>query len=132
MRFRLEFEDTFAGGELDRDRWLPYYLPQWSSRELAAARYRVGDDGLRLLIEADQAPWCPGLDGETRVSSLQTGVFAGPLGTRRGQHRFHPDAVVMEEQPSLRLYTPTYGRVALRARAPADPHCMVALWLIGF
>jgi hypothetical protein len=28
------------------------------------------------------------------VSSLQTGVFAGPVGSAIGQHRFHPEAVV--------------------------------------
>ena len=42
---------------------------------------------LRLLIEADQPAWCPEFDGRVRVSSLQTGVFAGPLGTMIGQHR---------------------------------------------
>jgi Glycosyl hydrolases family 16 len=67
-----------------------------------------------------------------RVSSLQTGVFAGPLGSRVGQHRFHPEAVVREEQENVRLYTPQYGRVELRARATDDPRAMVALWLIGY
>lgn len=132
MAFTLEFEDTFAGGELDRGKWLPHYLPHWSDRRRAAARYRLGDGTLRLRIEADQEPWCPALDGETRVSSLQTGSFAGPLGSAVGQHRFHPDAVVTEEQPNVRLYTPHYGRVELQARMPADPHCMAALWLIGY
>ena len=70
--YELEFEDTFEGDSLDDRRWLPYYLPQWSSRAQAAARYRVGDGCLRLLIEADQQPWCPELDGDVRVSSLQT------------------------------------------------------------
>jgi len=28
-----------------------HYLPQWSSREAAAARYRLGDGTLRLLSE---------------------------------------------------------------------------------
>ena len=93
-RYELEFEDTFDGDELDRGRWVPYYLPQWSSRERSAARYEVGGGRLRLLIEADQQPWCPELDGEIRVSSLQTGVFAGPVGSKVGQHRFAPEAVV--------------------------------------
>jgi hypothetical protein len=90
-----EFEDRFKGPELDERRWLPYYLPQWSSRERAAARYEVGG-GLRLLIEEDQPPWCPEWDGDVRVSSLQTGVFSGPLGSEVGQHRFTPRAVVRE------------------------------------
>ncbi|HXV33510.1 MAG TPA: glycoside hydrolase family 16 protein [Gaiellaceae bacterium] len=132
MPGRLEFEDAFEGDSLDPAKWVPHYLPQWSSRERSAARYRVGGGVLRLLIEADQEPWCPELDGEMRVSSLQTGVFAGPLGSTVGQHRFHPDAVVREEQESVRLYTPRYGRIETRLRALADPRCMVALWLIGY
>lgn len=130
--YEVEFEDTFDGTTLDERRWIPYYLPQWSSRERAAARYEVGGGRLRLLIEADQEPWAPHLDGEVRVSSLQTGVFAGPVGSTIGQHRFHPDAVVREEQRNVRLYTPEYGLVEMRARATDDPLCMVAFWMIGY
>lgn len=128
--YTLDFEDTFDSDVLDRRRWLPYYLPHWSSRELSAARYRLGDGTLRLLIEADQQPWQPDGDGGIRVSSLQTGMSAGPVGSRRGQVRFHPGLVVREAQPELRLYTPRFGLIEVRARATADPRCMVALWLI--
>jgi hypothetical protein len=130
--YELEFEDTFDGEDLDRSRWLPYYLPQWSSREAAAARYRLGGGVLRLVIEADQPPWCPEFDGQTRVSSLQTGVFAGPLGSQVGQSRFKPGLVVRQEQDDARLYTPRYGLFELRAQALDDPACMVALWMIGY
>jgi hypothetical protein len=132
MPFELEFEDTFDGDDLDRARWLPYYLPHWSSRERSAARYGVGDGLLRLRIEEDQQPWCPELDGDLRVSSLQTGELAGPVGSTLGQHRFSGAAVVREEQPQLRLYTPFYGRIELRARANDDPRTMVALWMIRY
>ncbi len=132
MELELEFEDTFERHVLDRRCWLPYYLPHWSTRERAAARYAVGGGCLRLLIEADQEPWCPELDGEVRVSSLQTGAFAGPVGSAIGQHRFHPDAVVREAQENVRLYTPQYGRIEVRARATDDPDAMVALWMIGY
>ena len=132
MPFELEFEDTFDGETLDTARWLPYYLPHWSSRKRSAARYAVGDGFLRLRIEEDQDPWCPELDGELRVSSLQTGELAGPVGTTVGQHRFSEHAVVREEQPTVRLYTPLYGRIELRARANDDPRAMVALWMIRY
>lgn len=132
MRFELELDERFEGGELDRSRWLPYYLPHWSSRERAAARYEVGGGVLRLRIDADQEPWCPELDGELKVSSLQTGAFSGPLGSAVGQHRFHPAAVVREEQPDVRLYTPLYGRIEVRMRVQDDPRTMAALWLIGY
>ena len=128
----LEFEDTFDGEGLDDRRWVAHYLPQWSTRELSAARYQVGGGGLQLLIEANQPPWCPDLDGDIKVSSLQTGVFAGPLGSGIGQHRFNPDATVREPQPSLRLYTPRYGAFEIRAKALDDPQNMVAFWMIGY
>ena len=132
MGYELEFEDTFDGPELDRSRWLPHYLPHWSSRERSAARYVLADGCLRLRIDAGQPAWCPELDGEIRVSSLQTALFAGPLGSTVGQHRFDPACVVTEEQENVRLYTPHYGRIELRAKALDDPDAMVALWLIGY
>jgi hypothetical protein len=132
MPYELEFEDTFEGEALDLDRWLPYYLPHWSSRERSAARYEIAGGFLRLLIDADQQPWCPEFDGQTRVSSLQTGAFAGRVGSTIGQHRFTPDARVREAQPNVRLYTPRYGRIELRAKASDDPRTMAALWMIGY
>jgi hypothetical protein len=128
----LEFEDAFAGDALDERRWLPSYLPQWSSAARAAARYDVGGGRLRMRIDHDQPPWCPEWDGDVRVSSLQTGVFSGPLGSPVGQHRFHPGAVVREPQEERRLYTPHRGLVEVRMTALPDPSCMVALWMIGF
>jgi Glycosyl hydrolases family 16 len=132
MPFELEFEDTFDGPDLDLTRWVPYYLPHWSSRERSAARYELRDGALHLLIESDQEPWCPELDGDLRVSSLQTGVFTGPVGSSIGQHPFNPAAVVREAQDNVRLYTPQYGRIELRAKAIDDPRSMVALWMIGY
>ncbi|WP_225992755.1 glycoside hydrolase family 16 protein [Actinomadura rudentiformis] len=130
--YALDFEDSFDGDALDESRWLPYYLPHWSSREATAARYRIGDGVLRLLIEEDQQPWSPEFDGGIRVSSLQTGLFAGPVGSGTGQLRFKPGLVVREAQENIRLYTPHYGLFELRAKAIDDPRCMVALWMIGY
>jgi hypothetical protein len=132
VRYELEFEETFDADTLDPGRWVPYHLPHWSTRARSAARYELADGCLRLLDTSDQEPWCPELDGAVRVSSLQTGVFAGPVGSTVGQHRFNPSAVVREAQTNTRLYTPQYGRVEVRARALDDPHAMVAFWLIGF
>ena len=130
--YELEVEDLFAGDRLDRGLWLPHYLPHWSSREASAARYRLGDGVLHLVVEEDQPPWCPEFDGGVRVSSLQTGAFSGPLGSAVGQHRFSPRAVVREEQDDVRLYTPRYGLVEVRARVDVGPGGMAALWLIGY
>jgi beta-glucanase (GH16 family) len=67
-----------------------------------------------------------------RVSNLQTGVFSGAAGSTVGQHRFNSSVVVREPQDELRLYTPRYGLVEVRARVSDDPAAMGALWLIGF
>lgn len=130
--YELEFADTFDGDVLDERKWLPYYLPQWSSRAASAARYDVGGGALHLLIEADQQPRCPEYSGELRVSSLQTGSFSGPAGSTVGQQRFNADAVVREAQPRVQLYTPQYGLFEVRAKALDDPRSMVAFWMIGF
>jgi hypothetical protein len=123
-RYELEFD-----GSLEQN-WLPFYLPQWSSREASAAR--VSFDPLVLRIDEDQEPWSPEYDGQLRVSNLQTGVRSGPVGSRSGQHPFRPDLVVHEQQPEKRLYTPQYGLIEATIAAVADPRCMVALWLVGF
>src|SRR5262245_44541393 len=129
---RLEFEDGFGIGRLDPDRWLGAYLPQWSSRLRSAPTAAVADGRLVLTIAPGQGPWCPEWDGEVRVSSVQTGCFAGPVGSRTGQHRFAPGVVVREAQPELRLYRPRRGRIELRAAAEVPPGTMAALWMIGF
>ena len=80
---------------------------------------------LRLLIEADQEPWCPEFDGDVRVSAFQTG-------TLDGQHRFAASAVVREPQEPRALHLPHYAQIEIRARATDDPDAMCALWLIGY
>ena len=130
--YDLEVEDDFDRPTLNERLWLPFYLPQWSSRAASAAHYEVGDGSLRLRIDADQAPWCPEFDGDVRVSSLQTGLFAGPVDSTVGQHRFREGLVVREAQRNLALYVPKYGLFELQARALDDPAVMVALWMIGY
>jgi hypothetical protein len=130
--YRLERGDDFSGAELDRSLWLPHHLPQWSSRAASAARYRLGEGVLRLVVDDDQPPWCPEFDGGVRVSSLQTGVLSGPAGSTVGQHRFSGAALVREEQQEARLYTPQYGLFELRGRVSDDPDVMCAWWMIGF
>lgn len=130
--YELELDEQFERSELNPGLWIPYYLPHWSSRVASAARFDVGEGRLRLRIDENQPPWCPEFDGWLRVSSLQTGVYAGPVGSSIGQHRFSPELVVREEQAGAALYTPTYGLFEARVRAVADPANMVALWMIGF
>ena len=127
-----EFSDDFRDPVLDRSKWLPFYVPHWSSRAACAATAATGPDGLMLTIAPEQKPWSPEFDGAIRVSSIQTGLFAGPLGSGIGQHRFRPGLVVREEQPNEQLYVPQYGRFEMRARMEVHPGQLAALWMIGF
>ena len=129
--YDLVWQDDFDGLTLDETHWLPHYLPHWSTPDRTAARYEIRDGVLRLLIEADTPPWCPALDGDLRVSSLQTGVFAGPVGSKEGQLQFHPDVVVRTTQENRALFTVHRNLIEIRMRALADPRAMVSLWMIG-
>ena len=130
--YHLEFHDEFDGASLDTTKWLPMHLPQWSSRARSAPQYALGDSTLSLFISAGQQPWCPEFDDLNRVSSLQTGVFSGPLGSQIGQHRFSSACVVREEQDATQTYTPQYGFFELRAKGVNTPTNHVALWMIGY
>ncbi|HEY1011428.1 MAG TPA: glycoside hydrolase family 16 protein, partial [Herpetosiphonaceae bacterium] len=130
--YDLAFADDFDGPALDTRRWLPVYLPQWSTRERSAPRYALAGGALNLRIDADQQPWCPEFDGHNRCSSIQTGVFAGPPGSPLGQHRFNPACRVREAQQPQRTFTPQYGYIELRARALIGPSNVVSLWMIGY
>jgi hypothetical protein len=130
--YSLAFFDDFDAAVLDRTKWIPYYLPQWSSRAASQPVYRLQDGSLTLEIAADQQPWCPEFNGPIRASSLQTGLFAGPLGSAIGQHRFSPACRVREEQATERTYTPRYGFFELRAKCHISPSNVAAFWMIGF
>ncbi|WP_227396907.1 glycoside hydrolase family 16 protein [Jeotgalibacillus aurantiacus] len=130
--FRLVFNDDFDQVSLDLSKWLPFYLPQWSSRENAKANYRIENSELKLMISANQQPWCPELDGNIKVSNLQTGVYSGSLGSKFGQHRFSEHCIVKEEQTPERLFTPQYGYFEIRVKGLATPENVCAFWMIGF
>jgi beta-glucanase (GH16 family) len=87
---------------------------------------------LVLQITGDQEPWCPEFDGEVKASSIQTGLFAGNVGSGVGQLHFREGLVVREAQTNVRLYTPQYGYFECRARAVNSPRNHVALWMIGY
>lgn len=130
--YELVLDEQFSSADLDSRIWLPYHLPHWSSRERSAARYRLTGGQLELLIEEDQEAWYPDGDGWTRLSTLQSGEFAGERGSTVGQHRFKPTLTVREAQQNVALFTPIHGLIECRARAIADPANMVALWMIGY
>ena len=132
MSVRPDLDETFASGDLDRDVWLPHYLPHWSSRAESAATYEIGDGLLRLRIAADQPLWCADRHPEPmRVSCLQTGSFAGPLGSTIGQQPFADGLTVTEEQPTSWGYTPHFGSIEVTIRGRIGARSMFAFWLSG-
>jgi hypothetical protein len=127
------FGDDFDGADLDRSRWMPSYLPAWSSRAASRASYVVESSTLRLFIPPGQKPWCPG-DHEPplRVSGVQSGNWSGPVGSTRGQQRFREGQVVHEEQARFEGWLPSSGWVEVRCSMTLSHRSMAALWLSGF
>ncbi|MBP2436852.1 glycoside hydrolase family 16 protein [Microbacterium amylolyticum] len=127
---RLLLDDDFTQPVLDPAIWLPEYLPQWTTPDRCAARYRTGV-GLELRIDADQPAWSPEWNGELRVSNLQTGVGSGPVGSERGQHRFRPDLIVRTPREPRTLWSAGLGVVEVTLEGVSDPSALIALWMIG-
>ena len=128
----LAFEDDFDGPDLDRDVWVPHYLPQWSSRAESAATYEIAGSELRLTIPPEQGIWCAG-DHEPplRVSGVQSGVFSGEVGTTVGQQPFRDGQVVREAQPTQWGWTPEHGLLEVRARMDLSRRSMASVWMVG-
>lgn len=125
-----DLADDFSDG-LGRERWVPHYLPHWTTPERSAARFRAADGGLELRIEHDQPDWRDE-DAPLRVSNLQTGTFSGAVGSPRGTHRHRPDGLrVRTATPTRLLFAPSAGRVDVTVSASRDPGCMLAVWLVG-
>ncbi|KAF5610270.1 hypothetical protein F25303_14539 [Fusarium sp. NRRL 25303] len=130
-RRNLVFDEQCNTSTLDYTRWIPHYLPQWTTPPRSKARYVLEDSSLQLQIHADQPVWLP-LDSNSRVSNIQTAVFSGAEGSSRGTHRHRDDLVVKTSQPTRKLYTPSApARVEARLRARDDPTLMLAFWLVG-
>lgn len=128
----MELRDDFDHEGLDESRWLPHYLPQWSSRAESAATYEVAGSELRLSIPRDQGLWCADTHAKPlRVSGVQSGVFSGPVGSTVGQQPFADGQLVREEQPAWWGWTPEYGRVEVRARMELSPTSMASVWMVG-
>jgi Glycosyl hydrolases family 16 len=129
---RAELDERFASDGLDPAVWFPYYLPHWSSRAESAATWSVQGGDLHLTIPPDQGLWCADRHEEPmRVSCVQTGSFAGPVGSTIGQLPFADGLTVREEQPTLWGYTPLHAHVEVTMRARVSARSMFAFWMSG-
>jgi rhodanese-related sulfurtransferase len=122
----VAFVDDFDGPSLDRDAWLPHYLPHWSSRAASTATYAVEGSELRLTIPRGQGLWCEDThdDPPLRVSGVQSGA-------RDGQQPFREGQAVRESGPTWWGVTPHFGRIEVRARMELSPRSMASVWMVG-
>lgn len=128
----LAYEDDFDGPDLDREVWLPHYLPAWSSRAATAATYEIRDSCLHLSIPPEQGLWCaPDHQPPLRVSGIQSGNFSGPIGSTVGQQPYRDGLTVREAQRTFWGWAPERGYIEVRARAVLTPRAMVAFWMVG-
>ena len=129
---RLVFEENFDNPTLNREVWVPHYLPAWSSRAATAARHDIRDSCLRLFIPPEQGLWLAGEHSPPlRVSGIQSGNFSGPVGSTIGQQPWRDGAIVREDQNAFWGWTPQHGYLEMRARAVVTPRSMVAWWMVG-
>lgn len=125
--------DDFRGPRLDHGRWLPHYLPAWSSRTATAASWRTGPGGLVLDVPVDHPRWLPDEhDPPLRVSGLQSASRSGRVGSTDGQQAVHLGQRVRETQPELRGHLQDSGHLEVRCSMTLSPRSMAALWLCGF
>src|SRR6185436_321107 len=129
---RVVFEDDFDLHELDRNVWLPHYLPAWSSRAATAATYTIHDSCLNLTIPPGQGLWCAeNHNPPLRVSGIQSGNFSGPAGSTIGQQPYRAGLTVREAQETFWGWTPEQGYIEIRARGIVAQRSMFAFWLVG-
>jgi hypothetical protein len=132
MNSRDEMLDHFDGSDLNREVWIPHYLPQWSSRAETAATYEVAESELRLSVPTGQELWCAeDHDPPLRVSGIQSGVFSGEVGSTVGQQPYRDGLVVREAQAPQWGWTPEYGLLEVRARMELSARSMAAVWMVG-
>jgi Glycosyl hydrolases family 16 len=127
--YTLEFSDEFENTTLDPSKWFPFMLPHWSSLKDSAARYKLENGSLKLLIEHDQNVWLANSD---RASNLQTAHYSGAKGSKIGQFGYYPNAVVTADLPMVKNYTPQFGYFETRIKAVPVVGYHIALWMIGF
>ncbi|XVV12604.1 family 16 glycosylhydrolase [Actinoplanes sp. CA-131856] len=126
--YTLDFDQEFNTSSLDTSKWLPYYLPHWSTRDLSAARYDISGGALNLRIDADQPAWDPVHDADVKVSSIQTYE-------RDYLHQFDGFSSGMQinhHEPVFNGYTTRYGYFEMRAKGPdvgGGGHS--AWWMVG-
>lgn len=136
--YQLVFEESFNSGNLNTNAWFPYRLPHWSDQShIAGAQASFSiQNGILTLTTAGKSAWSP-WDGGNVFSTLMSGNFSGPAGSKIGLHEFsvcmsNPNCVVFEGQANLNepLNIYKYGYFELRAKFPSSSRG--TWWMVGF
>ncbi|MGY0234188.1 family 16 glycosylhydrolase [Longispora urticae] len=124
--YTLDFQEEFDGTSLNTTKFLPYYLPHWTSnRENAAARYTVGNGVLTERLDADTPAWNAQYDGAVKISSIQTY-------NKDWWHKFNSSMPNDHHEPDFNGYSTKYGYFETRAKlSNVGGGGHQALWLVG-
>ncbi|MFE9040222.1 family 16 glycosylhydrolase [Streptomyces sp. NPDC007818] len=124
--YTLDFQDEFNGSTLDTTKWLPSYLPHWTSTpENAKARYTVGNGVLTERIDQDTPAWNAQYDSTVKISSIQSYE-------KDYWHRFNYTVPNDHHEPDFNGYSTKYGYFETRAKlSDTGGGGHQALWLVG-
>jgi hypothetical protein len=127
--YTLDFQEEFDGTTLDTNKWLPYYLPHWTTsadRELGAkARFTIANGALQERIDADTPAWNPTYDSTVKISSIQTYE-------KDNWHKFNGSMPNNHHEADFNGYSTMYGYFEMRAKnANVGGGGHQAWWMVG-
>ncbi|MET7760328.1 glycoside hydrolase family 16 protein [Streptomyces sp. NPDC005389] len=124
--YTLDFQEEFDGGTLDTNKWLPSYLPHWTSTpENAKARYTIADGVLTERLDADTPAWNAQYDGTVKISSIQTY-------NKDWWHKFNESMPNDHHEPDFNGYSTKYGYFEIRAKnSNVGGGGHQAFWMVG-
>ncbi|MEC0228532.1 family 16 glycosylhydrolase [Paenibacillus alba] len=124
--YSLDFQEEFNSPTLDTNKWLPYYLPHWTSdKSKAAARYTIENGSLVERIDADTPAWNPSYDSTVKISSIQSYE-------KDWWHRFNSSMPNDHHEPTFNGYSTKYGYFEIRAKfSNVGGGGHQAWWMVG-
>ncbi|MEU1425310.1 family 16 glycosylhydrolase [Kitasatospora sp. NPDC005751] len=124
--YTLDFDEEFDGSTLNTNKWLPSYLPHWTSTpQNAQARYTIANGNLTERLDADTPAWNSQYDGTVKISSIQSYE-------KDWWHRFNDAMPNDHHEPDFNGYSTKYGYFEIRAKnSNVGGGGHQAFWLVG-
>ncbi|WP_051844597.1 glycoside hydrolase family 16 protein [Streptomyces globisporus] len=124
--YTLDFQEEFNGTSLDTNKWLPSYLPHWTSTPRnAQARYTIADGVLTERLDADTPAWNAQYDGTVKISSIQSY-------DKDWWHKFNASMPNDHHEPDFNGYSTKYGYFEIRAKmSNVGGGGHQAFWMVG-